>query len=90
MSYLASKSTIVLNLFLFPGIVLALAIAAWLKSLWPIVVLMTLMVLELFRVVYLSPMIPIADNQVTENRRLGNIFLFLFLAVAGVILWFTF
>ena len=90
MSYLAGRSTVLLNLLLFPGTLLVLFAAAWSKSMWPIWVLAIAFALELIRVVYYSPMIEISEDQAIENRRLGKGFLFLFLAIAGGLWWLVF
>lgn len=72
---------------MFPGSVLTLFAAAWLESLWPIVILLAVFGLELARVVYLAPLVGITADQVTENRRMGNVFVFACLAIAGVVVW---
>ena len=71
---------------MFPGSFLASFAAIWLTSLLPVLVFLAAFGVELARVVYLSPMICISADEVTENRRMGNIFVFVCLAIAGAIL----
>ena len=72
---------------LFPGTLVALFIWAWSDSMIAIVVFAGLVLLEVFRVTFKSPMIPISEDQVGENRRFGNVFLFLALGIAAVVWW---
>ena len=87
LSYLQSRSTIGLNLLLFPGILVSLFIWAWTDSLIAIAAFAGLVLFELCRVTFKSPMVPIAEDQVSENRRYGNLFLFIFLGTAATVWW---